>query len=99
MENSRLNLNFQKFTYIFYLHKYLTKSFICFQKIIALVAKEIDTLARNTIKEELKSIDPTILSGGGSGLGSSKNSVISFASNSTTINGNEIWDGGWNSGS
>ncbi|RIA81957.1 hypothetical protein C1645_836137 [Glomus cerebriforme] len=63
-----------------------------FKKIIALVAKEIDTLARNTIKEELKSIDPMLISGGGSGFGSSKNS---FASSGTTINGNEIWDGGW----
>jgi len=62
-----------------------------FKKIIALVAKEIDTLARNTIKEELKSIDPMI----GAGVGSGKNSIISFTSNSTTINGNEIWDGGW----
>jgi hypothetical protein len=58
------------------------------------VAKEIDTLARNTIKEELKSIDPMMMSGG-SGVGNGKNSIISNGSNSTTINGSEIWDGAW----
>jgi hypothetical protein len=50
-------------------------------------------LARNTIKEELKSIDPMMISGSGSSVGSSKSSIIS--SNGSTINGIEIWDGGW----
>ncbi|RHZ76654.1 hypothetical protein Glove_194g22 [Diversispora epigaea] len=55
-----------------------------FKKIIALVAKEIDTLSRNTIKDELRIIDPLIM-------------MASYGNNSKTVNGNDdgIWENGW----
>ncbi|CAG8439630.1 6481_t:CDS:2 [Diversispora eburnea] len=52
-----------------------------FKKIIALIAKEIDTLSRNTIKDELRIIDPMIM-------------MASNGNNSKTVNGNDdgIWE-------
>nr|CAG8483128.1 8103_t:CDS:2 [Entrophospora candida]CAG8616909.1 4409_t:CDS:2 [Entrophospora candida] len=76
-------------------------------KIVALITKEIDSLARNTLKEELKSIDPMIilsnLGGGGSNsnnTGSVKSTISSTSSNSssTTVVEN-MGDVGWNSSS
>ncbi|CAG8614056.1 3687_t:CDS:10, partial [Funneliformis caledonium] len=52
-----------------------------FKKIIALVAKEIDTLARNTIKEELRPLDPMMIIGSASVVGSKMSSSMSIKSN------------------
>ncbi|CAG8445465.1 5687_t:CDS:2 [Dentiscutata erythropus] len=64
-----------------------------FKKIISQVSKEVDTLARNNLKEELRIIDPIIMmsptnttSGGG---------IIANTNNTAIINGNDgLWDEG-----
>ncbi|CAI2174932.1 3225_t:CDS:2 [Funneliformis geosporum] len=69
-----------------------------FKKIIALVAKEIDTLARNTIKEELRPMDPIMMIGNAGVVGSKMSSSMSIKSNisnTTTLIGSEILDAGW----
>ncbi|CAG8522755.1 11577_t:CDS:2, partial [Acaulospora colombiana] len=72
-----------------------------FKKIIALIAKEIDTLSRSTIKDELRVIDPIIMMSPSSGISSRRvHTPVNFSStnsNPSTINGNDgIWDSGWN---
>jgi len=76
-----------------------------FKKIIALVTKEIDSLARNAIKEELLSIDPMMSSSstgsggsgssGGVGSAPARSNTSSYSINSpgASANGNgDSWD-------
>ncbi|CAG8637119.1 1429_t:CDS:1, partial [Scutellospora calospora] len=69
-------------------------------KIISQVSKEIDTLARNNLKEELRVIDPILMmsptsASSGGGIMNSSNFVNT--NSITTINGSDgLWDEGWN---
>ncbi|CAG8509090.1 7410_t:CDS:2 [Acaulospora morrowiae] len=62
-----------------------------FKKIIALIAKEIDTLSRNTIKDELRVIDPIIIMSPSNAISSRRiHSPVNFPITNNSNDG--IWD-------